>query len=282
MRLFFLKWIPLSLFLLSFSAQANNKLVFLGSFSKLGFTEEHYYIYQLDLWHEGDNLFGLYSFNAAMQGDGVKGGPQWRVTGSLKEMAVQLNGEQIRFSFTGNYSEGSISGRWLDSMTSGRELVLTKLPATDTSPAILNAPLASYKTWAHWVEQYLDNKDAADPQISIHFSNCSAGDGNACVFAGNHLKLRGSSEKAQKYYEAGCTLNSPTACRFIGQLDKAKEILKLLCTGQATMQNNFSCKELGTLAEASGNRLEAKEWYRKGCNDSIPHVCPDFNRLNAQ
>ncbi len=259
--------------------RAENAVEFLGSFTEKRWTEEHYYIYQLDLWHEGEKLFGFYAFYGGLQGDRKRGADSWRIAGGLKGKSVLLKGEHIRFSFSGNLSERDLSGRWSGSMTKGIYLTLQKLPATETELALLKASFGSYEAWAQWAEQYLDSKDADNKQLSKKLISCTSGDARACLAAGNHSALRGNQERARQLYEAGCKLNNPWSCLNIGRVKRAREILESRCTGKATMENNFACKALGKLEEKGGNLPEAKEWYRKGCNDSIPKVCPDFKRL---
>ena len=278
-RLQVIKWMLLVLLAIS-CTRAASAVEFLGSFSKEGFTEEHYYIYQLDLWREGEDLFGFYGFYAGLQGDPVRGMNPWRIAGGLKGKSVLLKNEHVHFSFSGSLSGSDLSGRWSDSMTNGIDLTLKKLPATEIEPALLKATLGSYEAWAHWAEQYLDSKDADNKQLSQELASCASGNGQACLGAGNHSALRGNQERARQLYETGCNLNNPYSCFFMGRVERAREIFESHCTGKATMENNFACKALGELEEKSGNLTAAKEWYRKGCNDSIPLVCPDFKRLD--
>ena len=275
-----LKWMLLVLLAISAPIRAVNAVEFLGSFSKEGFTEEHQYIYQLNLWREGEKLFGYYGFYAGLQGDPVSGMNPWRIAGSLKGKSVLLNSEHVHFNFSGSLSESDLSGRWSDSMTNGIDLTLRKLTKTEIEPALLKASLGSYEAWAHWAEQYLDSKDADNKQLSQELASCASGNGQACLGVGNHAALRGNQEMARQLYETGCNLNNPNACRFIGRMDRAREINESRCTEKATMENNFACKYLGEQEEKAGNFEMAKEWYRKGCNDSIPMVCPDFKRLD--
>jgi len=277
---FFMKWMLFALFTLSSPASAANSVKFLGSFSKAGITEEHQYIYQLDLWREGQKVFGFYSFNAGLYGDGITKGIPWRIAGDLEGDSLILKNEHNLFSFTGNFSKQNLSGLWIDSMTKGIDVVLTKLPKNETDPALLKASLVSPETWGQWAEQYLDSKVAKDKQLSEEAANCATGNGKSCLSFGNYSKLRGNLVRARNYYEAGCHLNEAYACLFLGDTGKAKKIWQGLCTGKATMENNFACQALGKLAEDLGNRSEAKEWYRKGCNDSMPLICPDFKRLD--
>ena len=270
----------LVLLAISCPIRAVNAVEFLGSFSKEGYTEEHLYIYQLDLWREGEKLFGYYGFYAGLQGDPVSGKNPWRIAGSLKGNYVLLKSEHVHFSFSGSLSGRDLSGRWSDSMTNGIDITLRKLSATEIEPALLKASLGSYEAWAHWAEQYLDSKDADNKQLSQDLASCARGNGHSCLGAGNHAALRGNQERARQLYETGCNLNNPDACRFVGRMDRAREINESRCTGKATMENNFACKYLGEQEEKAGNLTEAKEWYRKGCNDSIPMVCPDFKRLD--
>lgn len=275
-----MKWMLLVLLISSSPVKAANSVEFLGSFSKVGITEEHQYIYQLDLWREGPKVFGFYSFNAGLYGDGITRGIPWRIAGDIKGESLMLKNEHDSFSFAGKLSKHNLSGLWKDSMTKGIDVVLTKLPINETIPALSKASLVSLETWGQWAEQYLDSEVAKDKQLSKKIADCASGNGQACLGFGNYSKLRGNLVTARKYYEAGCQLNEAYACLFMGNSDKAKEIWQALCTGSASMENNFACQALGKLAEDLGNRAEAKEWYRKGCNDSIPLVCPDFKRLD--
>lgn len=270
------------MFIFSSPVNAANSVEFLGSFSKVGITEEHQYIYQLDLWREGQKVFGFYSFNAGLYGDGITRGIPWRIAGDIKGQSLMLKNENDSFSFSGKLSNQNLSGVWKDSMTEGVDVVLTKLPINETIPALLNASLFSFETWGQWAEHYLDSEVAKDNQLSKEIANCVNGNGQACLGFGNYSKLRGNLAMARKYYEAGCQLNEAYACLFMGNSNKAKEIWLGLCTGVASMENNFACEALGKLAEDSGNRAEAKEWYRKGCNNSIPLICPDFKRLDTR
>lgn len=277
---FFMRWMLLVLFIFSSPVNAASSVEFLGSFSKVGVTEEHQYLYQLDLWREGQKVFGFYSFNAGLYGDGITRGVPWRIAGDIKGESLMLKNGHNSFSFTGQFSKRNLSGRWKDSMTKGVDMVLVNLPINETDPALLKASLVSLETWSQWAEHYLDNEVAKDKQLSNEIANCAGGNGKACLGFGNYSKLRGNLVMARKYYEAGCHLNEAYACLFLGNSDKAKEIWQGLCTGEANMENNFACQALGKLAEDSGNRSEAKEWYRKGCNDSVPLICPDFKRLD--
>jgi hypothetical protein len=256
-----------------------NAVEFLGSFSKERFTEEHYYFYQLDIWRDGEKLFGFYAFYAGLQGDPKGTMNSWRIAGGLKGKSVSLESEHVNFAFSGNLSESGISGQWSDSMTKGTNVTLQKQPAAQIVPALSKAPLGSYEAWLQWAEQYLDGKDAKNKQLSKELAGCAGGDGQACLVAGNHSNLRGNKEGARQLYETGCRLNSPYSCIFIGREDAARKIFESLCTGKATMENNFACQSLGELEEKAGNFTIAKDWYRKGCNDSLPKVCLDFNRL---
>jgi len=282
-QFFYMQWLLLALLTLPCSASAANTVEFLGSYKYERFTEEHRYIYQLDLWREADKAFGFFAFNAVLNGDPMISAPIWRTAGDIMGNTVVLSNDHVVvFGFTGEFSKDTLSGRWTDSMTNGAEMVLTKLPASKTNPALIKASLASYEAWAKWAKQYLDNQDANDKQHSKELADCASGDGTACLRRGNRAKMNGNLEKAHMLYESGCVLKQAHACLAIGRVDKAKEILKAHCTGEENIENNFACKTLGKLDEDSGNRAEAKEWYRKGCNASIPLVCPDFKRLDAQ
>ena len=279
-RLLNLKWMLLVLLAISCPIRAVNAVEFLGSFSKEGFTEEHRYIYQLNLWREGGKLFGYYGFYAGLQGDPVSGMNPRRIVGSLKGKSVLLKSEHVHFSFSGSLSGSDLSGTWSDSMTKGIDITLKKLSSTEIEPALLKASLGSYEAWAHWAEKYLDSKAADNKQLSQKLASCDSGNGQACLGAGNDAALRGNQKRARQLYETGCNLNNPDACRFIGRMGRAREINESRCTGKATMENNFACKYLGEQEEKAGNIEIAKQWYRKGCNDSIPMVCPDFKRLD--
>ena len=270
------------MFFISSSANSTNSVEFLGSFSKVGVTGEHQYLYQLDIWREDQKVFGFYSFSAGLYGDGITKSIPWRIAGDIKGESLILKNEHGLFSFTGQFSKQNLSGLWIDSMAKGIDVVLTKLPINETNPALFKASLVSLETWSQWAEQYLDSEVAKDKQLSNEITNCASGNGEACLSFGNYSKLRGNLVKAYNYYEAGCRLNEAYACLFMGDSGKAKKIWQGLCTGAATMENNFACQALGKLAEDLGNRSEAKEWYRKGCNDSVPLICPDSTRLDME
>lgn len=280
-QFFFMAWMLFVLLAFPCSVRAASEVKFLGSFSQKSWTEEHQYIYQIDLWREGERLFGFYSFYAGLQGGPISGTNSWRIAGDLKGKSVLLKNELIYFSFSGSLTESGLSGRWSGSMSDGINLTLNKLPSTKIEPALLKASLGSYEAWVQWAEQYLDGKDSDNKQLSQELASCAKGDGQACLAAGNHSKIRGNQERAHQLYKTGCNLNNPWSCRFIGRAQRAREIFQSRCTGKATMENNFACRDLGKLEEDSGNLTAAKEWYRKGCNDAIPMVCPDFKRLDG-
>lgn len=277
--LFINAWL-LALLLVSCPAHAADSVEFLGSFSKQRVTEEHQYIYQLDLWREGKNVFGFYSFNAGHYGDGISKGSPWRIEGEIKGALVTLKNKKLLFSFNGQLTKLKLSGRWKD--PNEVNVVLIKQPLKQTEPALLDAPLISSESWGLWAESYLDSVDTNDKQLSGEIASCSNGNGRSCTFAASHSELRGHLNIARQYYEAGCKLNEAYACIAMGREARAKEIWESVCTGQASMENNFACSALGELAEKAGNLVAAKEWFRKGCNSSIPLVCPDFKRLNKR
>lgn len=275
-----LKLMLLVLLALSTPSIATGAIEFLGSFHHQRGTEEHIYVYRLDLWREGDKVFGFYGSYGGLQGNGTPIEP-WRAAGAIKGRSLLLKSDHVNFNFSGNLSENKLSGRWSDSMET-IDLSLQKLPEAETAPTLLKAPHKSYEEWSNWAEQYLDAYDQNNSQLSQAADKCTRGNGNACLAAGNHSKLRGNEDGAHQRYESGCRLNNAICCINVGRLERAKEILKSRCTGKSTMENNFACQTLGNLAEKSGNLMEAKEWYRKGCNDSIPKVCPDFRRLESR
>jgi len=47
----------------------NRRLVFLGEFSNIRFTEEHAYGVSVELWQSGNSVFGLLDFADGLQGD---------------------------------------------------------------------------------------------------------------------------------------------------------------------------------------------------------------------
>ncbi len=272
----------LLLWALPFHATTATAVEFLGTYSRIQYTAEHYYLNQLTLWHEGENAFGFYSFHAALQGDPVQDMMPIRISGSLKGNVILLNGEfKQYFIFKGRISKNSLSGQITTYMMNGRDLTLDKLSPSKTEPSILKAYFESHDAWEKWAEIYLDTKEASNKQISDEVALCANGDGQACLGAGNRASHRGKLAKAQSLYESGCNFNNPTSCQFIGRTEKARGILESSCTGKPTMNNNFACRDLGKLEEKAGNLTAAREWYRKGCNKSIPLICPDFNRLNA-
>lgn len=260
-------------------SDAANKIQFMGSFTQSRSTEEHYYTYQIDLWREGEKAFGFYTFDGGLHGNGNKKVLPWRIVGSVVGSEVLLKGGHVRFGFNGALTEKDMSGRWSDSMTDGRNITLVRQPTTATDPALLQASLSSYTSWEKWAERYLDAIEARDKYLSHELEKCEKGNGSACVGAGNRAALRGNRESARRLHEAGCKLNNATACRFSGNIEKARRINMSRCTGEATMDNNFACQALGRLEEKAGNLKAAREWYRKGCNESIPKVCPELKRL---
>lgn len=280
----------MAIILIIFVAKAESELnfepsppiEFLGSYFHNGFTEENIYTYQLDIWHQGENVFGLYSFALGANGDGIPNRFPLRIVGSMKGNAVLLKSERINFNFTGDLSGESLVGRWTDSMWNGVEFELHRKSAAETDPDILKVSTGSYVEWQQEVETYLDGRWAADKQLMQDLDACANGVGRSCLSAGNNASIRGHQEKARQYYEAGCNFSEPNCCLIIGREVRAREILASRCTGQATMENNFACQSLGRLEEKKGDFSKAKEWYRKGCNDSIPKVCAELKRLEGQ
>lgn len=273
-----LKLILLVLLALPVTVSAGGTIEFLGRYQHRGWTEEHISVYRLELWRVGEKVFGFYGFYGGLQGDGTPDIVPWRVDGTVKGSFLVLKNDRVHFSFSGNVSENTLSGRWSDSMGT-IDVSLQKLPATEIEPALLKAPDGSYDAWTRWAEQYLDAKDENNSWLSQYEDKCTHGGGAACLAAGNHSMLRGNRKRARQRYETGCKLNNAYCCLNIGLKEKALEILKVQCTGISTMENNFACQKLGSLAEESGDLMEARKWYRKGCNDSIPKVCPDLKRL---
>lgn len=264
------------------TSEAADSIQFVGSFSQSRSTEEHYYTYQIDFWREGEKAFGFYTFVGGLYGNGNKKVLPWRIVGSVVGNEVVLKGEHVHFKFAGTLSKKELSGRWSDSMTAGRNINLIQQSKTAVEPALLHASLRNYISWEKWAERYLDVIEANDKQLSRELEKCEKGVASSCVGAGNHAALRGNREKARKLHEAGCKLNNATACRFSGNVKKARQINVSRCTGKATMDNNFACLALGRLEEKAGNPKAAREWYRKGCNNSIPNVCLALKRLDTK
>ena len=103
---------------------------FLGRFSYKRSTEEHHYVYRLDLWHEENKLFGFYAFDGRQYGDPSGELDSFRIKGSLVGDEVSLKGELVDFDFSGRFSKQELSGAWSDSMQKRLEMRLSKLPSS--------------------------------------------------------------------------------------------------------------------------------------------------------
>jgi hypothetical protein len=53
--------------------QANQQVVFLGTFSNMQYTEEHQYGFEVELWRAGDSIIGHFFHSAGLTGDAPTG-----------------------------------------------------------------------------------------------------------------------------------------------------------------------------------------------------------------
>src|SRR5438046_1449435 len=53
----------------AFAQSSTASIAFVGEFSNMRFTDEHAYGYGVELWRQGDTLFGLFSASEGLAGD---------------------------------------------------------------------------------------------------------------------------------------------------------------------------------------------------------------------
>jgi hypothetical protein len=71
------------------SARDMSRVTFLGEFSNMRFTEEHAYGVAIELWREGNSVFGLLDFADGLQGD--------TPTGLLQDAAFDPTSGRVSF-----------------------------------------------------------------------------------------------------------------------------------------------------------------------------------------
>lgn len=254
---------------------------FLGSFYYERFTEEHVYQGQIDLWQVGSKVFGLYAFTGGLQGDAAK--PHLiRFSGTYREetKGISLRGEFTSFTFRGRLKGDVLSGR-LKNMEDLQENLSRSTNKLGTRAE--EAPMTSYEDWVGWAERRLDEEEAKNPQQAKEIQACDWGEGKACLRLGNGANHRGKKELARSYWRRACALGAWAGCRFIGDVEAYSQRLHEQCRAEKppSLDRNFACTELGETEEKAGRVSEAKQWYRLGCNKSVPMgACMRLEKLS--
>ena len=242
------------------SASPKTPIVFVGSFYSERFTEEHVYLDQIDLWREGERVFGLTSMMAGLGGGGLV--PEvGRFEGTVDPGtgALTLSG-----GFRGILKDPRLT--WINQYAPlGLQLERsTDRMATKSS----QAPLTSFDAWRVWADRVIDEAEAKIPYRQDELAKCHAGDGWACLGIGNRLDYRKPKE-AKRYWKQACDLDSWPACKRLGQQARYRSILDKLCNSneKPSLMRNVACVELGETAEKAGKIGEAAKWYQLGCNE---------------
>lgn len=238
----------------------DSSIVFLGSFYRERFTEEHEYRDQFDLWREGEHVFGLTSDIGGLIGDQVP--TLSRFEGTLEEGTGALKlSNRFQGVLNGSAIVGAYEGDPLDSLR-----LAQSMDRMGTGPSM--APLSGYVTWRAWADSLIDGSEARNPYLRQELRKCEAGDGWACVGIGNRLRER-KPDEARRYWERACELDAWPGCKFLGDQARHRAILLKLCSSDAkpSLHRNMACQELGAPAEKAGRLEEAIEWYRLGCNE---------------
>ena len=242
-------------------ASPDSSMVFLGSFYSERFTEEHQYLNQIDLWREGEQVFGLTWKIYGLTGDRLSPtvdrfeGTLWPSSDSL------ILSNRFRGVLKNSFIIGASDYEPEDSLR------LQKLPdRLGTTPA--RAPLGGHEAWRAWADGVIDSVEARDPYLRDEAKKCGEGDGWACLGIGNRLEDR-KPEEARRYWERACELDAWPGCRFLGDEEKCHVILRKLCSSnvEPSLHRNMACQELGETAERAGKLEEAIGWYRLGCDE---------------
>jgi len=256
-------------------ASGKKALLFLGSYFVERSAGEHAYAIQLDLWTGGSTLVGLGATGFGLQGDRRPISID-RLAGTHDDATrrLVLKHDVLDVSFTGTFEGDRLVGRLVMSGDESSETLLKSPDRLGTHAA--EAPIADLDEWKRWVEKRLDLQEEGDLQRAQEAKRCEEGDGLACVALGNRSNHRGKADLAQKYWTRGCDLGEPVGCRFIGNANRYLEALKIRCTASAvpSLDRNRACSDLGDMSEKTGSLLEAKTWYRLGCNSfKFPFTC---------
>jgi hypothetical protein len=255
------------------SASPKIPIVFVGSFYREGFPEEHIYRDQIDLWRQGERVFGLTSGMAGPVGGGLF--PEvYRFEGTLDPGSGALT---LSLGFRGILKDPRLT--WVNQYEPLGFLLERSEDRMATNPS--KAPLTSFDAWRGWADRVIDEADAKPPYRQQELAKCHGGDGWTCLGIGNRLNYR-KPEEAKRYWKQACDLDSWPACKRIGKQARYESILAKLCNAneKPSLMRNFACEELGGTAEKAGKIGEAAKWYQLGCNEFELPTTP-CDRLKA-
>ena len=160
--------IALALIGLAAGAQTARPIVWLGEFSNMRYTEEHAYGYSVQLWREGETVFGFFLASEGLAGDtptGLLDGVKFdSKTGRLSFRAKLTMGIDARqqpsrdlFEFDGKLARASLNGSLKHSnenisnrATTTQRISLKKLQSNST----LSQP-GSYAEWKQQADEIL-------------------------------------------------------------------------------------------------------------------------------
>jgi hypothetical protein len=129
-------------------------IVLLGCFYSSNFTEEHQYIYRVDLWRQGNAIVGLYAFWGGLSGDGPnRMGAPIMIGGEQdpKTKQIWLEGEKFQFRFNGRLADSVLEGNLEDSLTvQPQKIKMTR--NTLIEDTILRFNQEPYSNWLLWLE----------------------------------------------------------------------------------------------------------------------------------
>jgi hypothetical protein len=253
-------------------------MVFLGSYYGERFTEEHQYLNQVDLWREGNHVFGLTWDVAGLTGDRIP------PTAGRFEGNLRLGGDSLILS---NQFRGVLKGSVLTGAYDYEPEASFRLKKASNRIGAnpTRAPLDGYRSWRAWADSVIDAAEASNPYLQQEAKKCADGDGQACLGIGNRLRDR-KPEEARRYWEKACELDEWAGCKFLGDMTRYQAILERLCDAsqKPSLNRNMACQELGGTAERVGKLDEAIKWYRLGCNEyPLPQTsCARLDTLQRQ
>jgi hypothetical protein len=258
-------WILSATFLTMAAARAHSAspkipIVFIGSFYRERFTEEHVYQDQSDLWRQGERVFGLTSMMAGPVGGGLFPEVE-RFEGTLDAGTGALT---LSLGLRGILEDSRLT--WVDRYEPLGFLLERSEDRMATNPS--KAPLTSFDAWRVWADRVIDEAEAKPPYRQQELAKCHWGDGWACLGIGNRLNYRKPKE-AKRYWKQACDLDSWPACKRLGKQARYESILAKLCNSneKPSLMRNLACEELGETAEKAGKIGEAAKWYQLGCNE---------------
>ena len=242
------------------SASPGKQIVFVGSFYRERFTEEHVYRDQIDLWCQGERVFGLTSGMAGPVGGGLF--PEvYRFEGTMDAGTGALT---LSLWFRGTLKYPRLT--WVNQYEPLGFLLERSADRMATNPS--KAPLTSFGAWRVWADRVIDEAEAKPPYRQQELAECHGGDGGACLGIGNGLYYRKPRE-AKRYWKQACDLDEWAACKRLGKQARYESILAKRCNSneKPSLMRNFACVELGETAEKAGKIGEAVKWYQLGCNE---------------